>query len=436
MQKTVHILIATIILFSCSQNEATDNINEPQTLGEKILSIQLPAHFTRASEKFHIILSDTIGNLIDHKSYSNREETLSFYSTEHFSDSTPFILTFITDYSNSIFEVTVYSNLTNHSLNKNILLKPRSFSNKTPTINIKTQQLKDGFILNAIGHGYSMVKINDLLSGHYTSNFNNNLGSENIFIKYYNPTNITNNNYEWALMNNISSINGLDEINFSTNNVKTKQLTLDVRTELPLLTIHGYENEQLYNNISGHQIYDSQVPVYGFGGNHYYAYADIFENTTYSLSVTNYSLFGAGIPPSEILVPKHEISCSLLDNKFSYSGIQGYEVGRIKLDNYNKNLNIDLIFDGQSSNIIIPKIPTGLVPDEITNIINERKLRLVQAVAENYSTFSSYNSYISNVLKTSTPFYLKSPKRERIFKPYSSSSPKPIFEFPYLNRFI
>lgn len=439
--RALKFLFLLFIVSSCSNDAPTyskeapkNNPEEPEPLGTKIVSIEFPSNFVGTNIKFHVILSDSIGNIMEAKTYSNSKETMSFYTKKEFNSDTPFSLMFISNYGDVIYDINYYSNLSNSALEGNILFKPNGFSIVTPIVDIDANELKDN-ILNAQGYGYSMIRINNQLHGHYTSNFNENLGSKNIFIKYYDPYNIDKGGYQWDLIGDISSIATLSLNDFKTDQVEHRHLTTNVPSELPLLLMYGYENKALFDQINGHQIYDTYIPAFGYGGNHYYSFPTIFEKTSFSISFSNYSLFGLGYPPEVISVPNESVSASFLNNKLTFSGNENFEVGRIRLDNHDLNLNMELIFNGQSTDVTLPKIPDGLIPDQVKNTINGGNLRLVQAVAENYETFESYNDYINKVLKTSTPFYINSPKRERIYTSYITTQLLPIFEFPYLERF-
>ncbi|MFC4721821.1 hypothetical protein ACFO5O_05790 [Geojedonia litorea] len=431
------LLLIFLLNYSCSNsNEINENKDEDidLDLGEEIVAIDFPDKFVNQNTSLHVVLSDHNGNPLDVKTYSKVKETLKLYTQESVNDNTQFSLTFINVVNDLVYNIYVYSNLTKPMLDGGIQFKPIGYATIGGFVNIETQNLNID-VLNAAGTGYSMIKINNLLSGHYTSKFNEDLGSKNIFIKYVDPTDIINNSYRWMFVDNIGAISLLSENNFRTDSVNVAHLQTNVPSQLPLLTLLGYENEILYNQISGHQAYSDFVPAFGYGSNHYYSYANIFEKTSYSLCYSNYSLSGAGIPPAQVTVPEARVSSTFSNNTLTFSGVEGFEVGRIRLDNSSLFVNIEFIFNGNSSEVTIPKIPDALVSENIKGAINTHQLRLVQAIAENYDTFNDYNQYINNVLKNSSPFYLSSPKRERICNSYISHLILPVVEFPYLERF-
>ncbi|PIA78084.1 hypothetical protein BFR04_07585 [Gaetbulibacter sp. 4G1] len=428
--------LLTFIIISCDSDKVELANEEPKIdLGKEIISIDIPENFMREDQNLHIVLFDSYGEILDTKPSSNLKETLTFYTKNEFSDETQFSLAFISSSDHDIFGLNIYHNVTIKSLNGKIELKPRGYSKSTPSLKIDALDLDNSLVLNAKGHGYSMVNINNRLSGHYTDDFNENLGPNNILIKYFDPHSVLNDSYKWLLTDNTSTLSKLEVSSFSHEHVEYHQLSTNRPTETPLLDFLGFENETLFNKVSGHQLYGSDIPPFGFGGNHYYSFPNIFYKTAYSISFSDYSLFNVGIPPSSIEVPNLNIDSSYLDGKLTFSGVAGYEVGRIMLDNYNNRINIRLIFDGTSNEVLMPKIPTGILPDNITSIINNGQLRLVQTIAEDYASFSNYNEYLFKVLKTSTPFYINSPKRERVYKPQGTSHILPSSEYPYYVRF-
>ncbi len=435
--KILKFLIILIVACSCSKGDVNDSIDPDENdvdLGEKVFSIEYPSHFVNPETTFHVILSDASGNFLDSKTYKDIEDTISLYSKQEFNDNTSFTLTFISSFDNAIYSLYVYSNITKAALGELIVFQPGSFPLSTSLVDIQTKELND-HILNAKGHGYAMTQINNKLSGHYSPKFNQNLGPENIFVKYYDPNDVLNDSYKYILTNSIDGFSELNEFDLKNDQIESKQLSTNRPENLPLLLMYGYENEKLFNQISGHQIYDTYIPTFGFGGNHYYAFPNIFYKTSYSLSFPKYSLFGLGTPPATVNVPDETISSSFLNSNLTFSGHEGFEVGRIRLDNSDLNLNIEFIFDGSSKDIVIPTIPDDLISENIANTINDGKLRLVQAIAEDYHSFDSYYDYLENVFKNSTPFYLSSPTRERLYESYISTQLLPVHEFPHPERF-
>ena len=92
---------------------------------------------------------------------------------------------------------------------------------------------------------------------------------------------------------------------------------------------------------------------------------------------------------------------------------------------------MNFIFDGSRNLVVVPKLPSDIVPEQIANAFNSGNFQIEQGVAEDNSDFSTYKEYIQNVFVTSKPFLLTSPSRKRIFKSSISTQLLPIREFPY-----
>lgn len=430
--------VATKDKEASSKSEEKSKPDEQETAqeGDKIVSIHFPDKFIYEATKFNVLLSDTSGNVLGTSTYSNQEKTVDFYTTEPFDDDTPFTLTFIEEYSASS-RFYIYPNLSRNILDGDIEFKPRGFSLEKEGIRFSTENFEFP-IMNAAGNGYSMFNYlsKNEFQGTYTMKFNENLGSDNIFIKYYDPNETLNEGYRWVLFDTKEELSSLSISDFNSNNVNYYNFNTNRPAELPLLTMYGYENEFLMSHMSGHEIYSSQVPAFGYGGNHYYAKPDFFEETSFSISFLNYTLFGLGIPPNTIEVPDKSVSATFSNRKIAYKGLEDFEVGRVSLDVYSLNLKIEVIFDGRSTEISLPNMPDGLISDPIKKSFNDgENLRFVQAIAENYSGFQNYDEYVQNVLKVSEPFYLNSPTRERVFFSHLATQVQLIPEFPNYQSF-
>lgn len=421
-----------------AQPKDDDSEEEAETpeKGEKILTIYFPENFVPAGANFHVVLSDSLGNPVDAFTYSDQEEIIDFLFKESFDEQTAYMLTFIEDYTYST-RVYMYPNLSREQLGETLVFKPRAFTLQSRTTIFKTENFEFP-VMNAKGRGYHMFNYLDRneFSGYYATQFNENLGSEHIFIKYYDPEQVGNDSYRWILFDTKTTLSGLEVNDFNSNNVQFHNFTTNRPAELPLLLIYGYENQTQFNMLAGHEIYGSYVPAFGYGGNHYYSIPDFFYETSFSLSFLNYTLFGLGTLPNEIQVPDNIVSGKFNGEKLEFSGIPEYEVGRVTLDNYPSGLKIEIIFDGTSTQIDLPKIPEGLVSNSLTaNLNNPQNLRFVQTFAENYSGYGNFKDFLQQGLKSSQPFYLTSSSRERVFESNISPQLQLVPEFPFYESF-
>ena len=95
------------------------------------------------------------------------------------------------------------------------------------------------------------------------------------------------------------------------------------------------------------------------------------------------------------------------------------------------NINVEFIFDGQSTEVILPKIPESLLPQSVVEAFANEKLEPMQGASEHYEGFNSYGDYITRVFVPSIPFYVASPFKERVFKSSLSGQWLPSGEFPF-----
>lgn len=413
------------------------------TIKKHLVSVELPYSFTRSHvEKFYILLSDKDGNYLDHKIYSDQSETIEFCSSKVFDSDTEYMLTFFEVFDNSIFNVFCYSNLSKNTVGKKITLKQRTQSNSSPSVNLDLSNVNLNHFTRASGLSYSMAKINNQLSGHTAGSFENGLGTFKTFIMSYNYEN-SQSNYKWAFIDDVITRTSLTEQDFSTEKVVSKNITFSKSINKPFLEIYGFEDDRLYNVLNAHDIYSSQM--FNVTPNMCsYQYADLFNHYFYSLRANNYYISGKGIPKENYNIPNYNINFSLNSDKLSFNGLTNFEVGRITIENEsapgeitieNPTITVEFIFDGKENVITIPKIPQGIFPEAAYQAFNLYSFKPIQGIAENYSSYNSYEDYIKNVLVTSKPFYITSDYRERVFYSYVSQHILPVWEFPFHTRF-
>lgn len=412
-------------------------------IGKPLVDISFPEKFVRENvEKFYVVLSDKKGNYISHKVYNNKADVIKFCSHEIVDADTEYMLTFFEVFDDSIFNVFCYSNLTKKTVGEKITFLNRSLPKNTVSKEFNTSHLNFYEYTRASGNDYSMVLLgNQKFSGHASYSFIKDLGTSKAFIMSYDRLS---SKYKWAFIDNFHQRTDLLESDFSSNNVKSKEVNFSTNVTNQSLTIKGYENNKLFNVFNGHDLYSTPMNYLG-NQNYKYQFADIFQNYFYSLKANNYYLQGKGLPKSSIDVPSHKISYNLSSDKITFNGIDGYEVGRVRLEkssvpnvnitSTNPSVTVEFIFDGKSKEVFIPKLPKGIFSDIIHQTFNNINFKEIQGISENYSNYNSYSDYIKNVLVVSKPFFLTSDYRERIFHSNVSSHVLPVWEFPYYARF-
>ncbi|UII79058.1 Ig-like domain-containing protein [Flagellimonas sp. CMM7] len=413
-------------------NTTADSLNI--LIARKVLDLNIPGGFIRTgTEKLHAILSDADGNNIDYATHSSgKAETLTLCTSTEMTNDTEYILSFVDDFDSQIFNFYVYGNLSKMIVGDEISFSPRSSPTSASFVDLTLPDYEDGFYIRATTPWSSMIYYNDSFSGHYSTNFTiSELGFDKVFIMYYNRD--LGRSYQWAFIEDLSTKTSLSAEDFNSSDVIHDFLTVNGTSQSPFLSIYGFESENHFNTMSGHMLYwNSSLNSVN---NNDYSYANIFDHTIFSLKVSNYGIDGAGAPPKSVTVPGQTISYQFQNNGISFNGIPNYEVGRVRLSNFNDaHINMEFIFDGQATDIAVPKLPEGIFPSKVTDVFENGSLETVQGLAENYENMNNYEEYISKIFVPSIPFYIVSPKRERIF--YSNVGPNllPIHEFPFFER--
>lgn len=413
-------------------NVTADSLNI--SIAKKVIDINIPDGFIRlGTEKLHAILSDMEGNNIDFATHSSGiSETLTLCTSTEMGSETEYMLTFVDDFDDEIFNFYVYGNLSKMVVGNEINFSPRSSATSANFVDLELPDYEDGFYVRATTPWSSMIYFNDTFSGHYSTNFTiDELGADKIFIMYFNGD--LGRSYQWAFIEDLNTKTSLNAEDFNATDVTHDFLTINGSSQSPFLSIYGFESENHYKAMSGHMLYWN--PLLNSTNNNDYSYANIFDYTMYSIKVSNYGIDGAGAPPTSITVPGQTISYQFENSNITFNGIPDYEVGRVRLNNFDDaHINMEFIFDGQTTDIVVPKLPEGLFSSKVTDVFDNGSLETVQGLAENYENVNNYEEYISKIFVPSVPFYLVAPKRERIF--YSNVGPSllPIHEFPFFER--
>jgi len=421
-------------------NISKDSINIK--IGKKILAINFPDNFARnGTDTMHVILSDANGKFLDSKTHSGQMETLEFCSSEEFGNDTEFMLSFVGDFQESIYGFTVYSNLTKNILGGDITMPARTAGVQPAFPDLDVSFYDNNYYMRGTPPWGSMIYHSQTFSGHVSRTFSNAaLGTNKTFIQYYNK--FQENDYQWAFIEDIHTRFSLEAEDFTSDNVIHGSIAVNGSFLRPFMSIHGYENEAHYNALSGHMIYWNPS-LLGNSTGYNYSYANIFDFMVYSFKVKNYTIEGAGAPPASVTVPNSSIDYTYLGDTFSFTGLPQYEVGRLRLKGTNSGqittenplVNMEFIFNGESTQVILPEIPDGLFPAETKEVFDTKAFEVVQGAAENYSSLIDYGDYISKVLVAGKPFFKVADKRERIFKSSVGTQFLPTNEFPFYERF-
>lgn len=403
-------------------DEMPEEIDTEPT-GNLLLKVNVPFGSVRKNiDKLHIILYDEQDNAIAFQTHSSgEEEQLLLYSEADIGLTEKISIAFITNFKNEVFSSRIYKDINLTMLGDALDLALTAGGAKTGFVEIPIQGQESRWDLRSSGKGYSIIGIDNVLQGNYTFDLYNDLGLDTAYLQYYNVDNIYEYSYKYLTIEELSALNAIDVTTFTSENVRSGSIEIDAPYQNAYLQIYGYESLAKFKAGSGHRICfnPALLDFYGI----YYSYADIFPYTKYSVQFKNYEIEGIGNPPQELTEPQSEIDYSYSDGTIAYTGLPDYEVGRFYLRQQGSiYMTTTLIANGNSTSITVPEIPAGLLENNLENSLKVDQLQFVQAAAENYDGFESYEHYITNTLKLGQPYGLISDKRERIWKSSISQS--------------
>ena len=197
-----------------------------------VVNIDFPDNFTRPNiDTFHVILSDENGNYLDSETHSDFSEVIKLCTEDlNFTDNAKYTLTFIEEFENAIYNIYVYSDLTKSIVGNTITFQPRPNALSVDTNVMDLPFYQNGYMIKSAGRGYNYVYINDELSGHFSTSYNDNLGSNKAFIQYYNTND--NSDYQWMFVDNPNLISVLNISDFTTSNVVNSSVQINNSNDL------------------------------------------------------------------------------------------------------------------------------------------------------------------------------------------------------------
>lgn len=430
------LLIVTIHIFiACDNSETNFSESESESLDEKpeeidleptgnlLLKINVPYGTVRKDiDKLHIVIYDEMDNTITYQTHSSgNEEQLSFYSDTAIDSNKNISIAFITNFKDEVFSSKIYKDLNLSMLGNVVNIASKANGAKTGIIDKTIVGQESRWELRSSGNGYNLIGFDNKFEGHYTDELYNNLGLKTTYIQYYNIDDIYEYKYKFLEIEELKALDIIDVSTFIEDNVRSGSIAINLPYQRAYLQIYGYESLNQFKANIGHRICFNPA-ILDFHGI-YYSYADIFPYTKYSVQFKNYEIEGMGIPPQELTVPQNSIDYSYSNGTISYTGVTDYEVVRFYLQKQgNISMSTVLISNGNSTSITIPEVPEGLLENSLENSLKVDQLQFVQAAAESYDDFNSYEVYIKNTLKVGQHYSATSNKRERIWKSSVSQS--------------
>lgn len=423
--RNISILAVILVFISCGKSEnpvvipPTDQEENKIPLGNLLFTIEIPDNFVRKDvDKIHFVIYDANDVVLDHKThFSGFAESLEFYSELPLEDSAIYSLSRISNFQESIFTVRLYKDLTGAQLKKGIQFQKNNTDRSTNILDLPISSLEEDHYIASQGSGYSFITSDGNLSGHFSSDYSNGLGSEYILLKYDESGEISNHKYRFIKSDSLKGLSTLDITTFIDDEARYRYVNFYNPYTRTLVKIFGYEDESKFENGSAHTVHASNN-LSDFGGARY-SYADIFHKYLSTVQSENYEIYQVGLPPEDLIVPDLSVDYSYSEGLISFTGIPEYEASRFLLRASTSNeihVTTQVVANGNSKEVSIPEMPTDLFTGAVAEGLKVSKLSLQQGAAEDYEGFETYSEYISNTLMIDKPYYLSAPKRERIFK--------------------
>lgn len=226
-------------------------------------------------------------------------------------------------------------------------------------------------------------------------------------------------------VNNSFSLNSTD---FSNQDVTVNQFTLknyypaiDLKS---VLTIHGFDNQNDYANNVYHELfnqkfYTATLPLtYPLNTN--------FDVYKHRLVSENYITERKGTPLANFEKPNWKVK---------YEGVSGntveittsgaaHNVGRLWLKNKNSmgatnDYSWTFVYDSQKNNteVIIPRLPDALMNLDFYTLTKNNNLfwQVKQVEVTGYDNIATYKEYVNNILKNNTKYYTVSNHVESVY---------------------
>ncbi|MAW94905.1 MAG: hypothetical protein CMF36_00670 [Leeuwenhoekiella sp.] len=418
--------------FDVNENKAKEEVDFEVI--RRFVSLEFPDYFTReGTDEVYILLSDSEGNLLSQFRHNDIAETIDITLERNITENEEFMLTFVEVFDESLYDFTVYANLSVSTLGKKITFTKRSLPFNYPKFfDFEVPFYNPDFYLRASGDDYSAVFVHNKFSGHQTQTLpNGEEGAEQLFVQYHNTKALD--SYRYGYFENFHEKTGLLEEDLKKD-VTHGRYRIKNNRATPALILWGFEDSEHFNRFSGHMVYTNySTPRLIDDDTFFYSYpTDLFSHYLYDIKLSNFNKTGLG-KPEIVEVPQEQVNYNLSSpTSMNFFGIDEYELGRLRISVDGSNpSHMNFVFDGTSTQVIVPKLPSDIIPERIASAFNSGNFNILQGAAEDNETFDTYKDYIKNVFVTSKPFLLSSPSRKRIFKSSISHQLLPIREFPY-----
>ncbi|WP_272149666.1 Ig-like domain-containing protein [Tenacibaculum aiptasiae] len=392
-----------------------------------LITIKIPSdYFASNIAKSWVFASKPDGSPINTVKIEAGTTEVTLNSTEAFSATDEFMLTFFDVLTNGANRVSTIQNLTTSSPgtmevpSKNPYTKDSEETYELKNFTANHNIYSEGIDYKGRKLGSTQFKV-DYLAPKKTNRmyfYSYNIGD---------PANSYTYQFVNSPVNNGFKVNSTD---FDNQNISVKQFTLkdylpgaDLK---PILTIQGFENQNDYTNNVYHQIFNAKLGSSALGTNkpNDYPLNTNFDAYRHRLVSRNYITERKGTPLANFEKPNWNVKYNTVTGntvKITSSGAS-HNVGRLWLKNKlsigaTYDYSWTFVYDSQknSNEVIIPTLPEELKNLDFYNYSKNTFWQTKQVELTAYDNIATYEDYISKVIKNNTKYYKVSDHVESVY---------------------
>lgn len=413
------------------ENESRTEI--PIEIYRRLITINFPPNFFDPQlARIFVFASSTDGKVLDVERVFQETEQIYLRTINDLEADSEFSLTFaefMTGAYGNWAELTTLQNLKPSNLDiLNLKTEPRFEYGPTqpssfPIIRFDPDDIVSG---NAHGFGYgvSVHRENERVVVDRRRNTTSEVNTDYIYIWLYN---YTLSEYSYLIEDwNLPADYVLDKNRFTQDGIERRmyKTSLGPGDYSSVINITGYFNENDFQNNIFHQISNAAYGFSAYEGSPYY-YNTNMHKTVYEFTMPGYHTSRVGEPLEVFQDLDWTLDYSINGKKISIDKTgAGHYVGKVYLgtdppeiiNGLNVGYGWNLIFNSETSNeVILPEIPEELQTWGFYDLYKNDNLKILQAEIKRYEGISSYDDYLTKVIKNNNFIHTITPVMESKF---------------------
>lgn len=404
-------------------NTSELSINTTLEQIEALIKIKIPSdYFSTNIIKSWVFASKMDGTPINTVAITPGMTELTLNSSEAFSNTTNFMITFFDVLSNGSNRISTIQNLTIDSPGTMQVPSLNPYSKDSEA----TYDLKNFAASNYIKSAGVDYKGKKLSNTEFKLEY---LQPKKTNRMYFYSHGISDpaGSYTYQYVNSpVNSSFSINSINFTNQDVTVNQFNLKNYSPAidlkPVLTIHGFDNQNDYANNVYHELFNAKL--YGTTLPLKYPLNTNFDVYKHRLVSRDYITERKGTPLANFEKPNwdvdyNDVSGNTVD--ITTSGA-AHNVGRLWLKNKlsigaSYDYSWTMVYDSQKNNteVIIPSLPEELKNLDFYSYSKNTFWQVKQVEVTGYDNIATYKEYVNNVLKNNTKYYTISDHVESVY---------------------